>query len=284
MSGDPIVVGTDGSSTAAVAVDKAGELAQALQAPVHVVCVPSAIPAHDWPARITGQRIVASAGDRLRNRGIAVQTHLPKDKGDAPQALLAVAESEQARMIVVGNKGMTGLRRLAGSFPNSVSHQARCDVLIVPTQSQSLAEFGGGTIVVGIDGSSSASRALAEAIRLSKALDGDLHIVATAEPPESAEPALAAAAAQAGGQGVKSATHALQGNPADVLLDVAEKNGAAILVVGSRGMHADDRQRFGNIPDKISHKATSSVLIVFTADTSEGDGDVTSEAAAGDAA
>src|ERR1700761_2305472 len=108
MSSGPIVVGTDGSSTAAVAVDKAGDLARGLGAPVHVVCVPSAIPAYDWPARITGQRIVAEAGERLRGRELTVQTHLPKDRGDAALALVAVADSEGAQMIVMGNRGMTG--------------------------------------------------------------------------------------------------------------------------------------------------------------------------------
>jgi nucleotide-binding universal stress UspA family protein len=283
MSGDPIVVGTDGSPTAAIAVDKAGELAKALGAAVHVVCVPSAIPAYDWPARITGQRVVGEAGDRLRQRGITVQTHLPKDKGEAALALVDVAESEHAQMLVVGNKGMTGIRRVLGSFPNRVSHQARCDVLIVPTASQSPVEFAGGSVVVGTDGSGGATQAVKEAIRLSKALNGELHIVSISEQTESAEPVLGAAADEAANHGVQTTTHALHGNPADALLDVAEKNAAAILVVGSKGMRADDRERFGNIPDKISHKGTTSVLIVSTADTSGGDDEMTSEVAAGDA-
>lgn len=281
MSRDPIVVGTDGEPRANLAVDKAGELAKALGAPVVVACVPNAIEGQDWPARITAQQIVADAGDRLRSRGITVQTHLPK--GDAALALVAVAEYEHAQMIVLGNKGMTGIRRLLGSLPNRVSHQARCDVLIVPTQSRSLAEFGGGSIVVGTDGSSAATRVVKEAIRLSKALDGKLHIVSASKSPDSPESALAAAAAEAADQGVSALTHALHDDPADALLDVAEKNDAAIIVVGSQGMHADERDWFGNIPDKISHKGTSSVLIVFSGDASGSDGDAMSGLVAGDA-
>jgi nucleotide-binding universal stress UspA family protein len=280
MSRDPIVAGTDGSPTAKRAVDKAGELAQALGAPVHVVCVPSAIYAPEWPARITAQEIVADAGDRLRSQGITVQTHLPKaTRENAALALVAVAEREHAQMIVVGNKGMTGIRRLIGSLPNRVSHQARCDVLIVPTQSRSLTELGGGSIVVGTDGSSGAARAVTEAIRLSRALDGGLHIASISEPSDSPESGLAAAAAEAAGQGVKAITHVLHGDPATALLDVAEKNDAAIIVVSSKGMHADEREWFGNIADKISHKGASSVLIVFTGDASGSDGDAMSVAA-----
>jgi nucleotide-binding universal stress UspA family protein len=44
-----------------------------------------------------------------------------------------VADSERADLIVVGNKGMKGARRVLGSVPNSVAHRANCSVLILPT-------------------------------------------------------------------------------------------------------------------------------------------------------
>lgn len=265
MSGDPIVVGTDGSPTAQLAVDKAGELAEALDVPVHVVCVPSAITSPEWPARITAQEIVAEATDRLRGRGLTVESHLPKAlQGEGEGGLMKVAESEQAQMVVVGNKGMTGIRRLIGSLPNRLSHRARCDVLLVATQSESLPAWRGGAIVVGTDGSSRGMQAVTEAARLSKALGGELHLVCASKSRDSSESALAAAATEAAGQGVQPITHALEGDPADALLDLAKKHDAAITAVGSRGMHGDEREWFGNVPNKISHNGTSSVLIVFT--------------------
>lgn len=278
MSEDPIVVGTDGSPTATLAVDKAGELAELIGAPVHVVCAPSYIAAYDWPPRITAEQIVAEADERLRRRGLTVRTHVPK--GEAAPELVAVAESEQAQMIVVGNKGMTGIRRLLGSVPNSLSHLARCDALVIPTQSRSLPDFGGGSLVVGTDGSSRARRAVKKASRIARAVGGELHIVSSAQPADSAEEAVATAAAEAAEHGVSAATHAVGDEPAAALLDVAEKHNAAIVVVGNKGMHADERQRFGNIPDKISHDGTFSVLIVFTGDKSGDDEDVMSGVAA----
>jgi nucleotide-binding universal stress UspA family protein len=266
MSTGPIVAGTDGSATARLAVDKAAELAQALDAPVHVVCVPGAIVGYEWPQRITAQEIVAKVAERLRGQGITVETHLPQDQGDAGLTLVAVADSVQAQMIVVGNKGMTGLRRLLGSLPNTVSHRARCDVLIVPTQSGSLAEFGGGAIVVGTDGSSGATLAVKEAIRLAKALDGEVHVVSTTK---SADSALSAAATEAADQGVSATTHALDGDPADALAGAADEHDAVMIVLGTKGMHSDDRERFGNVADKISHKGTCSVMLVFTGDASD---------------
>lgn len=273
MSRSAIVVGTDGSATATIAVDKAGELGQALGAPVHVVCVPGAIAADQWPQRITAQQIVADAGDRLRGRGVSVETHLPKDQGDAALALVGVADEVQAEVIVLGNRGMTGIRRLLGSLPNRVSHEARCDVLIVPTQSRSVAEFGGGTIVVGTDGSSAGMRAVKEAVDLAKALDGELHVGSTSEPSDSTGAAVATAVAEAADQGVNVSTHSLEGDPADALLEVAEKTNAAIVVVDGKGMHSPDRERFGNVADKLSHSGSSSVLIVFAGNAGDGDSD-----------
>ncbi|MGN6169260.1 MAG: universal stress protein [Solirubrobacteraceae bacterium] len=278
MSRDPIVVGTDGEPRAELAVDKAGELARALGAPVHVVCVASAIYGKDWPAAITAERVVDAAADRLRSRGITVQTHVSKGHmGEAALELVAVAGEEHAQMIVVGNKGMTGIGRLLGSVPNRVSHLARCDVLIVPTQSRALPEFGGGSIVVGTDGSPRATRAVNKAIRLAKALDGKLHIVSSSKSVDSAKAAVATAAAEAADQGVTSIKYALRDDhPADLLLAAARISDAAIMVVGSKGMHGDERERFGNIPDKLSHKRTTSVLIAFTGDASDTAGDAMS--------
>jgi nucleotide-binding universal stress UspA family protein len=278
MSSRPIVVGTDGSPTAKLAVDKAGEVARALGATAHVVCVPGALEAYEWPARISAQQIVAAAAERLQSRGINAETHLPKDQGDAGLALVAVAEQEQAQMIVVGNKGMTGIRRLLGSLPNTVSHQARCDVLIVPTQSDSLPEFAGRSVVVGADGPG----ATREAIRLAKALGGGLHVVSGSKPRDSQEPAPEAVTAEAAEQGVSVTTHARDGDLADGLLDVADKHDAAIVVVGGKGMRAGDRERFGNVSDKLSHKGTVSVLIAFSADETADPGDAVSGVTAED--
>jgi nucleotide-binding universal stress UspA family protein len=257
-----------------VAVDKAGELAQALGAPVHVVCVPSALAKGDSTPQSTAQQIVAKAGERLRHRGISVETHVPE--GDAAPALIGVAERERAQMIVVGNRGMTGVRRLLGSLPNRVSHEARCDVLIVPTRSRSLATFGGGSIVVGTDGLSGAMRAVTEAIRLSKALRSELHIVSLFKPPYSPESAVAEAAAEASRQGLGATEHVLRDDPVAALLDVAKKCDAEIIVVSDRGMHADERVWWGNITDTISHRGTSSVLIVPISDAGESGGDAMS--------
>jgi nucleotide-binding universal stress UspA family protein len=137
-----IVVGTDGSPTAEIALGKAVDLARLTGATLHVVSAYE--PA---PARVTGgappgefsagsdfkaDAVLQKALSRARGAEIEVQEHAPK--GSAADALLAVAKEHGADVIVIGSVGMQGARRVLGSVPNKISHQASCDVLIVQTR------------------------------------------------------------------------------------------------------------------------------------------------------
>ena len=67
-----------------------------------------------------------------REAGVDVDVY-PR-QGDPADAILDVAEEQEADLIIVGNKGMTGAKRfLLGSVPNKVSHHAPCSVLIIRT-------------------------------------------------------------------------------------------------------------------------------------------------------
>ena len=298
MSSDPIVVGTDGSASAELAVDRAGELGQALDACVCVVSAYSSTPDGERAAPAGGtavaersgteraETIVAKSRERLDGLGISVRTQTCSS--DPGQALVTIAQDEHAQMIVVGNRGMTGARRILGSVPNDVSHHARCGVLIVPTQLRSRpggAPLTGGPIVVGTDGSETASLAVKESIRLAKALGAELHITSSYKPlagvkihgappgeaaawgvyPDShVEAVLDEAAARARAEGVTANAHASKRDPTDALMDVAETVDAAMIVVGSKGMHGIERLTVGNVPNQVSHKGLWNVLIAYT--------------------
>jgi nucleotide-binding universal stress UspA family protein len=138
-----IVVGTDGSERAECAVDRAGELARLLGAKIHVVSCygktstglsPAATRGAETGApqqRTRAQQYVDRAQQRLAPVGVEVETHVWS--GEPAEALVQIADEQHAQMIIVGNRGMTGARRVLGSVPNSVSHRAHCDVLIVAT-------------------------------------------------------------------------------------------------------------------------------------------------------
>jgi nucleotide-binding universal stress UspA family protein len=136
-----VVVGTDGSDTATEAVRRAIELAKVCGASLHIVTAYKARPvrAPGVPDEFRDQLAAGTQADSLledqcalaRIEGIAVQGHT--GTGDPAEAIVRVAEQEGADVIVVGNKGMAGVRRVLGSVPNSVAHQAPCSVLIVQT-------------------------------------------------------------------------------------------------------------------------------------------------------
>lgn len=139
-------------------------------------------------------------------------------------------------------------------------------------------------IVVGTDGSETAKRAVAEAARLAIALGGELHVVTAFEPlrgthikaPEGAvkvwqpmpdskvESTLGEAAAAARTDGVEVTTHAVEKEPGEALLAVAEEVGATMIVVGNKGMHGARRFVLGSVPNTVSHRASCNVLIVAT--------------------
>ena len=64
--------------------------------------------------------------------------------------------------------------------------------------------------------------------------------------------------------GVAVETYARQGDPADAILDVAEERGADLIVVGNKGMTGAKRFLLGSVPNKVSHHAPCSVLIIRT--------------------
>jgi nucleotide-binding universal stress UspA family protein len=142
-----IVVGTDGSETAAEAVRQAVDLARLSSATLSIVSayepvserrvageqqdVPADVQ-HEIGPREDVNLVLDAAAAEAKKAGIEVQTH--PVQADPADAILNVAEETGADLIVVGNKGMTGARRfLLGSVPNNVSHHAPCSVIIVRT-------------------------------------------------------------------------------------------------------------------------------------------------------
>ena len=135
-----IAVGTDGSETASSAVDVAADMARRFDAKLVLISAyedPAAgfsagkvdESEFAWNPAAQLREILARAERNLKDEGIdcVVRT----GKGDPAKALVKLAEDCNADLLVIGNKGMD--RRVLGSVPNSVTHKARCSVLVVKT-------------------------------------------------------------------------------------------------------------------------------------------------------
>jgi nucleotide-binding universal stress UspA family protein len=144
------------------------------------------------------------------------------------------------------------------------------------------------SIVVGTDGSETAEKAVREAGELAVQLGASMEIVSAYEPVgrqrlreearqvpedlqwmvsarEDVDATLRDAAQQLKDMGVKEVTlHPREGDPADAILDVAEERGSDLIVVGNKGMSGAKRFLLGSVPNKVSHHAPCSVLIIRT--------------------
>ncbi|MEJ7826514.1 MAG: universal stress protein [Solirubrobacteraceae bacterium] len=142
------------------------------------------------------------------------------------------------------------------------------------------------SIVVGIDGSDTAREAVRQATLLAAAVGARIELVSAYEPVsdvrlrealpvprdlhwiinprEDVEATLAEAADEIREAGVTVEVFARQGDPADAILDVAEERGSDLVVVGNKGMTGAKRFLLGSVPNKISHHAPCSVLIIRT--------------------
>ena len=143
------------------------------------------------------------------------------------------------------------------------------------------------SIVVGTDGSDTAKTAVRYAIDMARELGARLQIVSAYEPvperrlkdrrlemPEDLQwmvnpreevlELLRAAGEDAKLAGVEAETFARQGDAADAILDIAEEQRCDLIVVGNRGMTGAKRFLLGSVPNRVSHHAPCSVLIVRT--------------------
>ncbi len=139
-----IVVGTDGSERAMIAVKEALCLGQAVGATVHAVHMVHPSVSEGFSDSVSTQIEVSAMRDHAASakeqvlaeaerQGVAVEMHNPGGH-DAADVLLNLAQAVHADLIVVGNRGMGGVARFVlGSVPNKVAHRSPCSLLIVDT-------------------------------------------------------------------------------------------------------------------------------------------------------
>jgi nucleotide-binding universal stress UspA family protein len=281
-----IVAGTDLSTTAKVATDRAAAIAERLGADLVLI------------------HAGADPGDPLDELATSYGAEKVVQPGNPAEVLLSEAGRAGADLLVVGSVGMSGARRfLLGSVPNKISHHAATDVLIVKTDPPRNKGGDYRSILVGTDGSPTAMRAVDMASALASKLGIVPTIVCAYQPPTEqelkamkadpddpvaqwsagrtsketpdefrwriadasrAEDILERAAEHAAKQGVAADVRAVEGHPAETLIAIAEKEEMDLIAVGSVGMSGAKRFMLGNVPHRISHHAPTDLLILHT--------------------
>jgi nucleotide-binding universal stress UspA family protein len=123
-------------------------------------------------------------------------------------------------------------------------------------------------IVVASDMSETASRAVAWAAEMARRYEAQLTIVQAfvpGPPPDGAETDLAVYAEATCGPGTRARVTAGD-DPATAIVAAAEAEEADVLVVGNIGMSGRKEFLLGNVPNRVSHNARCTVVIVNTAE------------------
>jgi nucleotide-binding universal stress UspA family protein len=132
-----VAVGTDGSETASEAVQQAAEFARRFDAKLVLLSAFKTDPpppdageaqwSYSPAAQLRG--LLARTEEEMKEQGVECTTLV--DEGDPADVLVRLADECSADVLVIGNKGMQ--RRVLGSVPKSVAHNADCSVFVVKT-------------------------------------------------------------------------------------------------------------------------------------------------------
>jgi len=254
-----LVVGTDGSERANRAVDRAADLAHRFDARLIVATASAPVGLTDHVA----EDVLELGREVALRRGVKAETAFRE--GDPQVVIASVAEDEGADLIVVGNRGMGRVHRLRlGAIAERVARLAPSDVLIADTrEDRPASEEVYPKILVGTDGSPTATDAAGRAFTLGMSLgvgvvvvcvtDDDLVGAITLEDTVKLRP-----------RALGVTTKLVRGDPAQRLADVAEEEGAGLIVVGNRGMAGARRVLLGSVPSKVANIAPVDVLVMRT--------------------
>jgi nucleotide-binding universal stress UspA family protein len=216
----------------------------------------------------SGKKILRKAEDMFREEGIEIDSRLITCE-DPAESVIELVKDEGHDLVIIGNRaGHQSERYALGSVTEKIARHADCSVLIV--KKKALLE----KILVAVDGSKHADKALEYAIQIAKNFRVDLALLHVEDDklirvggPQVldcigtvGECILENAAKNI--RGVPFGKFLKYGNPAETILKMAHKGNIDLIVVGSRGVSSVKRFLLGSVSDDISMHARSSVLIV----------------------
>jgi len=276
-----IVVGVDGSEGSAVALRWAVEEGRLRQAPVVAVMAWGYLDQHhavqgaafdpEYGEPQAEEALAAAVEAAVGERAADVEQVVVNDL--APAALLATAEADD--LLVVGARGLGGFKGLLlGSVSQRVLAEATCPVAVIrPDQVRE-----DGPVVVGVDASATARRALDWAAAEARARGARLRVVHAWTAPfvggypfggatfdhrlveEGARELLDEVVASADVSGLTVEKVLVYGTGGAALLD--EGKDASVLVVGSRGLTGITRWLLGSVSHQVVHHAEGVVVVV----------------------
>lgn len=275
-----ILVAFDGSSSSCNALRQAIRLAENGKSWIKVLAV---VPDYQGDLEMVavsdvhasmekqGREIIAIAEGIAKEEG----AHILKDiaQGEPYERIVHVAEREKCDCIVMGRKGLHGLERtLMGSVTARVIGYTDKDVLVIPEGTA----IAWGHMLLATDGSDSSKGATVRAIDLATGYAGKLTAVYAldindeflanapefvASMTEAARSFLDEVVVQASAAGVKAEFVVREGEPHQVITELAAASGVALIVAGTHGRRGIRRLLMGSVTERIIGYATCPVLV-----------------------
>lgn len=296
MADSKVVVGVDGSDQSQAALEWASAEAVRRGVALHIVHalgMPLIVSAYGGPQRfqptneMSGQAdaVVTSAKEKAEKLqpSLAVETVTALE--EAPLAL--IRQSHPHDLIVLGSRGLGSLAALfVGSVSVRVAAQAPCPVVVVPSEGGKPATTKLDRVVVGVDDSKNARRALGLAVDLTDETEGELVVVNSWEVPFPYDPVAMTAAGyqpqddifekqseelvaelladvmddQREDVNVQVSVVRTQSNPVSALLEASAD--ADAIVVGSRGRGSVRGLLLGSVSQGILHRSKIPVVVL----------------------
>ena len=300
-----ILLATDGSKDAELAADAAIELANKTGSELHVLYVGDFAPSPHADTSGKLEQIIESISHRSRSLlgerigliaaagGDVSGDHVRV--GRPAHEIVALAEEIWAGLIVVGSRGLSGIRRaLMGSVSDSVVKYAHCPVMVVRGGEEGEPVFSSKRILLATDGSEEAILAARTAVDLAEKTDSELHVVHVAYLlPMSSELSYVASRVyekaheeakreaqklldeqvrmiQEGGGTVADA-HLRTGRPDEEVIRLSEELEVGLVAVGSRGLSSIKRVLMGSLSNSVVRNAHCAVLVIRREEGAEQD-------------
>lgn len=296
MADNKVVVGVDGSDQSHAALEWAAAEAVRRGLPLHIVHalgMPLIVSAYGGPERfqptseISGQAdaVVTSAKEKAAGLQPSLKIETVTALEEAPLAL--IRQSHPRDLIVVGSRGLGSVAALfVGSVSVRVAAQAPCPVVVVPSDNGKPTRTRLDRVVVGVDDSKNARRALGLAVGLAAETEGELVVVNSWEVPFPYDPvAMTSAGYQPQDDVFEKQSEALvaelladvmddqredvnvevsvvrtRSNPVNALLEASTE--ADAIVVGSRGRGSVRGLLLGSVSQGILHRSKIPVVVL----------------------
>jgi nucleotide-binding universal stress UspA family protein len=292
-----ILLATDGSPSAQQAAEAAASIAKAFDSEVTVLSAIPSIGARVAP--LEGEyysKLINKADDNadkaaaaFKKAGVTVsQKEVPQGRSSVVETITDYAAQDKTSLIVLGTRGLGGFKRaLVGSVSSGVAEHSPCAALVVRPGKKAGAGKAIRRVLVAIDGSPTAQRALETAVDLAKGTKAELriaHVVyiptlfwsmgvpGSAVPTDKIEEDAEEAARKLLAKAVKFAKDAGLADTKDELVtdlvyhaqglvQLAERDEADVVVVGTRGNGGFKKLVLGSVANSVLHYADCSVLV-----------------------